>query len=68
MSTIFFRDIPQATIDTLLDEGDVFHSAGALLVEHPLMQACVERIDGSLEGVLGLSEELLNQLLDEILN
>lgn len=54
------------TVEALIEEGDVFYSAGALLVENPLMTPYLDRIDGSFDGVLGLSKSLLAQLLNEI--
>lgn len=64
ISTVHFNDIPEETIERLIAEGDVFYSAGALLVESPLMEPCVDRIDGSMDGVQGLSKSLLAKLLD----
>ena len=37
-SKIYFKPIPSEIIDKLLDEGEVIHCAGGLMIEHPLIQ------------------------------
>jgi septum formation protein len=66
VSTINFKAVPPDTIEALIAQGDVYYSAGALLVESPLMTPCVHSIDGSVDGVLGLSKRLLERLLEDM--
>jgi septum formation protein len=62
-ATVHFRPIPEATVEALLAEGDVFHCAGGLMVEHPLVACHVARMEGGLDSVMGLSQALTAQLL-----
>lgn len=63
VSYIHFSPIPEATIDSLLAEGTCLQCAGGLMVEHPLVVPHVTRIDGSQDGVMGLSKLLVMRLL-----
>lgn len=56
INTVHFGSIPEETIDALILEGSVFHSAGGLIVEHPLVVPHITGLEGSLEGVMGLSK------------
>lgn len=49
--------VPERIIDELIEEGGVFACAGGLMVEHPLVQPYVTQIEGTTEGIMGLSKE-----------
>lgn len=54
-------------VDTLLEQGEpVLSCAGGLMIEHPLVQEHVDRIDGTQDSVMGLSKPLVEQLLKEL--
>eukprot|EP00591_Stephanopyxis_turris_P009175 CAMPEP_0195509550 /NCGR_PEP_ID=MMETSP0794_2-20130614/2454_1 /TAXON_ID=515487 /ORGANISM="Stephanopyxis turris, Strain CCMP 815" /LENGTH=239 /DNA_ID=CAMNT_0040636795 /DNA_START=206 /DNA_END=925 /DNA_ORIENTATION=+ len=68
-STIRFR--PSVAncdlIDRLLeDDAPVMGCAGGLMVEHPFVVEHIDGIDGSQDGVMGLSKDLVMRLLKEI--
>eukprot|EP00612_Vaucheria_litorea_P002778 CAMPEP_0171458934 /NCGR_PEP_ID=MMETSP0945-20130129/4415_1 /TAXON_ID=109269 /ORGANISM="Vaucheria litorea, Strain CCMP2940" /LENGTH=209 /DNA_ID=CAMNT_0011984843 /DNA_START=90 /DNA_END=719 /DNA_ORIENTATION=+ len=65
-STIYFKTIPDSVIDELCKVEDVLWSAGGLIAEHPLVEPFVEKIDGTLEGIMGLCPNLVIQLMEEI--
>lgn len=68
-ATVHFRDtLPGATlVDTLVEQGEpILSCAGGLMVEHPLVQEHIERIDGTQDSVMGLSKDLVLRLLDEL--
>lgn len=67
-ATIFFDTIPLSVIDKIMEEGQMIHCAGGLMVEHPLLQPYIKSIDGTQESLMGLSCELLENLLEEILS
>ena len=48
-----------------LKEGECFHCAGALMVEHPKMHPLVTRLDGSMDSIMGLSKKVVGRLLLE---
>jgi predicted house-cleaning NTP pyrophosphatase (Maf/HAM1 superfamily) len=60
---IHFQAIPEASIDALIAEGEVFWCAGGLMVEHALVAPHVTRMDGTLDSVMGLAKHLLLRLL-----
>jgi len=60
---IHFTPIPAATIDALIAEGEVFWCAGGLMVEHDLVTPHVTRIDGTMDGVMGLPKLKVLQLI-----
>lgn len=62
-ATIHFETIPKTTIDSLLKEGDVMWCAGGLMVEHPLVQPHVVKIDGGMDAVMGLGKSTVADLL-----
>ena len=54
-------------VDRLIqDDSPVLSCAGGLMVEHPLVKEHVERIDGTEDSVMGLSKDLVMQLLEEM--
>lgn len=65
-ATIFFNEIPEEVVNELLEEGDIMHCAGALMIEHQLVQPYIREIRGRIDSVMGLSIKLLEQLLTEL--
>jgi septum formation protein len=68
-ATIVFRpSVADANlVDRLLGEGaPILSCAGGLMVEHPLVREHVERIDGTEDSVMGLSKDLVLELLREM--
>ncbi|KAL1522416.1 hypothetical protein AB1Y20_017406 [Prymnesium parvum] len=63
-ATIYFEPIPQAAVDALIAAGDVYYCAGGLMVEHPLVEPHVKRIDGTIDSVMGLKKETVQRLLE----
>ena len=54
-------------IDLLLEDGaPVLDCAGGLMIEHPLVQQHLEKIDGTEDSVMGLSKALVERLLEEL--
>ena len=54
-------------IDSLIEQGEpVMSCAGGLMIEHPLTQHHVDRIDGTEDSVMGLSKDLVFRLLEEL--
>lgn len=72
-ATIYFDPTTLSTeeadslVDTLLEQGEpVMSCAGGLMIEHPLVQEHVQRIDGTQDSVMGLSKPLVERLLQEM--
>ncbi|XP_010494228.1 PREDICTED: maf-like protein DDB_G0281937 isoform X3 [Camelina sativa] len=64
---IYFNEIPEETIEKLIEEGTVLKVAGALLIEHPLILPCVKEVAGTTDSVMGLPKELTEKLIKEVL-
>ena len=64
-ATIHLKPIPEDIIQKLLEEGEVFYCAGGLMIEHPLIQPYIDRIEGTLDSIMGLSKNLVLKLLEQ---
>jgi septum formation protein len=63
----FLKTIPADLIDRLVqDDAPVLSCAGGLMVEHPLVKEYIKGIDGTEDSVMGLSKDLVLQLLKEL--
>ena len=60
--------VPDADTDFLIREGSVFNCAGGLMVEHPLVVPHIRLLEGSLEGVMGLSKTSFMRVLLKTVN
>ena len=63
VTEVHFEPIPQAAVEALLAEGEVYWCAGGLMVEHPLVAPHVTRMVGGQDAVMGLGRALLLRLL-----
>jgi septum formation protein len=50
----------------MVDQGDLFYCAGALMVEDPLLAPFIERIEGSMDSVQGLSKAVFLDLVEQL--
>ncbi|KAG2445632.1 hypothetical protein HXX76_000242 [Chlamydomonas incerta] len=64
-SYIHFRPIPEDVRARLIEEGEVFYCAGGLMIEHPLVEPHIERMDGTQCSVMGLPKHLVLRLMLE---
>ena len=53
------------SVDKLVAEGSVFQCAGGLMVENPLVQPHVLRMEGTMDSIMGLCTATLKKLLEE---
>jgi septum formation protein len=52
--------------DLLQADAPVLQCAGGLMIEHPLTQQYIDRVDGTEDSVMGLCKETVLQLLQEL--
>ncbi|TYJ47373.1 hypothetical protein E1A91_A02G185200v1 [Gossypium mustelinum] len=64
---VYFHEIPNEVIDSLIDEGIPFKVAGGLMLEHPLTLPFVDAVIGATDTVMGLSKSLTEKLIEEAL-
>lgn len=65
VATIHFSAIPKETAESLVAEGEVMWCAGGLMVEHPLVQPYITRMEGGQDAVMGLCKARVVTLLSE---
>ncbi|KAL3813208.1 hypothetical protein ACJIZ3_014476 [Penstemon smallii] len=65
---VYFLDIPDEVIDSLIEEGIIFNVAGGLMLEHPLTLPLVDTVVGSFDCVMGLSKSLTESLITAALD
>ncbi|KDP38287.1 hypothetical protein JCGZ_05173 [Jatropha curcas] len=64
---VYFHEIPDGVINSLIEDGVTFKVAGGLMLEHPLISPFVEAVIGSTDTVMGLSKTLTEKLIAEAL-
>lgn len=60
---VYFREMPKEVIDQLLETNDTLESAGALRIEHPLVEKYTECIIGERSSVMGFPTVVVERLL-----
>lgn len=59
-----FKPIPEAVIEQLVEEGEIFQCAGGLMIEHPLITPLITSMAGTEDAIQGLCKDtVLNTLL-----
>ncbi|XP_047327687.1 7-methyl-GTP pyrophosphatase isoform X2 [Impatiens glandulifera] len=64
---IYFHTIPDNIIESLIDEGNVLHVAGALIIEHPMIVPYVKEVVGTTDSVMGLPIAVVERLMRDVL-
>jgi septum formation protein len=62
-ATVWFRRIPEQVIEQVVARGEVFAHAGGFSITDPLLEAYIERVDGTAESVIGLPTALTRRLI-----
>jgi len=67
-ATVNFSEFPDGLVDAILaaDGEIVLACAGGLMVEHPLLQPHVARVDGGVDSLMGLSTPVLARQLEDV--
>jgi len=68
ISNVWFGKISNEFIETLIQEGGVCNWAGGFTLLDPRMNACVAKIEGTFDSVLGLPLETVEKLMKEVGN
>ena len=64
---VHIHPIPDDVIDHMIQEGFVFHCAGALMVEHPMVAPYIDRIEGTVDGVMGINKDVALHVMSKAL-
>ncbi len=57
---------PHDVAQELVKEGKVMWCAGALMIEHPLVEPLIGKIEGTSDSIMGLSKALTMQLVTDM--
>jgi len=63
-ATVVFKHFSDEAMEDMIEKGDALKCAGAFNVMDPYVAPYVERIDGTIEDVMGLSVEVTKRLLE----
>ncbi|KAL5557292.1 hypothetical protein UlMin_039528 [Ulmus minor] len=64
---VYFHNIPDEVVSSLVEEAITLNVAGGLMLEHPLTLRFVEAVVGTSDAVMGLPKELAEKLIREAL-
>jgi septum formation protein len=64
-ATLHFTPLTEDAVSELLKEGKVFHCAGGIMVENPIMRPFISTIEGEEDAVMGLPKSLVKSLLTD---
>ena len=62
---IYFKKIPDHTIEQLIDQGNVFRQAGGFSIWDPLVKPYIQKIEGEEESIMGLPAKIIKELLEQ---
>jgi len=63
VATVWFRRIPEEVIEQVIAREEVFAHAGGFSITDPLLEAYIERVDGTTDSVIGLPTALTRRLI-----
>ncbi|HWT56177.1 MAG TPA: Maf family protein [Candidatus Microsaccharimonas sp.] len=63
---IYFKRFDHKAIEHIITDGYVMGCAGAFAIELPLFQNYIDRISGDADSVIGVSAQLVTQLIGEV--
>jgi septum formation protein len=63
---VYLNPIPENVINKLINEGIIFHCAGALRLEDPLMKPYIKKIEGTEDSLMGLPKTLTKKLINDV--
>lgn len=66
-SRAYFKKIPEAVIERIVESGKVYHWAGGYNAGHEFFKPYLGRIEGTLESLMGLPVRLTKSLIREVL-
>lgn len=68
VAKVWFRPIPEEIIEIMIREGDVYRRAGGFSAEEPHLQKYIEKIEGTIDSVMGLPIALTERLIHQVCN
>lgn len=66
IATVWLKPYPEALIDQMIAEGNVFSWAGGFGIQEAFNQGLVEKMEGAIDSVIGLPKDLTTRLLHQV--
>lgn len=66
MATVWLKPIPKVLIDQFISEGNVFSWAGGFGIQDAIKYNLVDKLEGTVDSVMGLPKDLTTQLLKQV--
>lgn len=63
---IYFNPIPSNIISKIIENGEIFNTAGGFITESELFSPYIDHYEGTLDSIRGLPVSLLNRLIGEV--
>jgi septum formation protein len=63
---IYFKPFPDEVIQEHIENGSAFRGAGGFVAEDPALAPFVEKVEGDMSSVMGLSKEIVKRFLKEL--
>jgi septum formation protein len=60
---VVFKEFPDSIIEDFIKEGSPLERAGGFGIQHPILRPYIDRVEGEEETIVGLSVNLLKELL-----
>lgn len=66
VATVYLAELHDATIEQLIKEGKGFSAAGGFRVEDPLLLPYIKKIDGTVNQITGICEDMTKNLISRV--
>ena len=63
---IYFKAIPAETIDRFVKREDIYRRAGGFAIQDPEIEPYIEKIEGTVDSIIGLPKALVEKLIQEV--
>lgn len=66
IAKVFFKQIPEKIIQTVVEKGDIMRAAGGFIMQDPLIRPYVDYVEGDEDSVIGLPMKMVNKYIKAI--
>lgn len=62
---VYLKPLPEDFIEQYVQSGEALKGAGGFMIQNPIFAPYIERVEGSFDALVGLSKDVLQQLMHE---
>ena len=66
VSKVFFRKMPEEAVGQFVKQEYIYQRAGGFAIQDPLLEPYIEKIEGTIDSIIGLPKELTKQMIKEV--